>query len=189
MDGVSAVASVGSILSGAFEVIKVLNTIKQGGKERLRLLAAIGSLWAVLQSVQTNLYADDGQPSIDIPDCLESLRKKDGDFDQAGSLVNELKATLKPSEGTQKLLQGLSRPFKRPQVDILTSELTRLTTQINLAISASTWVVAQKTHKSSSDTNATTTDAEFKAMQEWISPYNFLKQQVSKDGDDALTLF
>ena len=178
MDGASAVASIGAIANGAFRVIEILNTIRQGGKHRLHLLTAISSLWTVLQSVQSNLYTDDGEPINYVPDFLESLRKDNGVFAQVDTIAKKLEARLEPRKGTRKILQDLKWPFTKPEVEALTSELERLTSSINLALASSTLMILRETRKLTNDVRLATMDAEFKAMLDWISPFDFVKQQV-----------
>ncbi|KAL9612385.1 MAG: hypothetical protein Q9167_003025 [Letrouitia subvulpina] len=177
MDGVSAIASIGTIASAAFKVIEILNTIKQGGKQRLRLLTTIGSLWAVLQSVQSHLYTEDGELIKSIPDFLGTLQGDNGVFAQVEATAKKLEARLERHKGAQKILQDVRWPFTKAEVEASISELEKLTSAINLALTASTLMTLRETQKISSEIRLATMDAEFKAMLDWISPLDFVKQQ------------
>lgn len=181
MDGASAVASIGTIVNGAFKVIEILNTIRQGGKQRLRLLTAIGSLWAVLQSVQSNLSTEDGQLTKGIPDPLGTLQGDNGIFAQVDAKAKQLKARLLPHEGIRRILQDAKWPFTKAEVEASISELEKLTNAINLALTTSTFVTLRETRKISSEIRVATMDADFKAMVDWISPFDFVKQQVCNE--------
>ncbi|KAL9045203.1 MAG: hypothetical protein Q9214_001725 [Letrouitia sp. 1 TL-2023] len=177
MDGASAVASIGSIANGAFRVIEILNTIRQGGKQRLRLLTTIGSLWAVLQSVQSNLYTEDDELTKCIPDSFGTLQGDNGAFAQVDAIAKKLETRLGSHKGARKILQDVKWPFTKAEVETSISELEKLTSAINLALTASTLVTLRETQKLSSEIRLATMDAEFKAMLDWISPFDFVKQQ------------
>lgn len=178
MDGASAVASIGTIVSGAFRVIEILNTIRQGGKQRLRLLTTIGSLWAVLQSVQSSFSTEDGQLTEGIPDPLGTLQGDNGILAQVDAKTKQLKARLLSHEGARGILQDLKWPLAKAEVETSISELEKLTNAINLALTTSTFVTLRETQRICSDIRLATMDAEFKAMVDWVSPFDFVRQQV-----------
>ena len=178
MDGVNAAASIGSIAYSAFKVIEILNKIRQGGKQRRRLLKAISSLWTVLQSVELALYTDEDEPTTSIPNSLEALRADDGIFAQVNVTVANLKARLEQYQGARKMIHGLTWPFSKEDVDASMSELERLTNAISLALASTTLTTVRETQKITREIRLATIDAEFKAILEWISSFDFIKQQV-----------
>lgn len=55
MDPISAVgllASISSLADGAFNVVSFINTIREGGKQRLRLFTELNSLWMILKLLE-----------------------------------------------------------------------------------------------------------------------------------------
>jgi len=68
MDPISAVgilASVEALADGAFKLVSFVNTIKEGGKQRLRLFTELNAIWMVLKLLEGHFEPDDeelGQP-------------------------------------------------------------------------------------------------------------------------------
>ena len=62
MDPISAVgllASISSLADGAFKIVSFINTIREGGKQRLRLFTELNSLWMVLKLLEGHFDAED----------------------------------------------------------------------------------------------------------------------------------
>ena len=170
MDAVSAVVTIATLADGILKVMGTLNSIRQGGRQRLSLLMAISSLWNVLQSVQLSICPELEELPDDIPKFL-AASEDENLFDQVERIVQTLETRLKPKKGPSRFIQSLSWPFVKAEVDALVSEMEKLASAINLALTSSTSAMVRKMQKP-------IMDSEFKAMLEWITPYDFIKQQV-----------
>ena len=179
MDGVSAVASIGQLAGGAFKLLEILNSIRQGGKQRLRLLTAISSFWTVLQSAQSQLINDDGEAVEQSSTTFQALQGTNGAFSQAEAVLEELKKRLEKRKGIEKLVQDLQWPFSKSDVDASMAQLKQLTEAVNLALASLTHSAVLQTQKEIQYISSATLDQELKSIWSWLSPLDFHKQQVS----------
>ena len=176
MDPVGFIASVGTILGAVFEAIKILNNIREGEKQRLRLLTSISSLWTALLSVQANLYTDSGESTSAVPESLKVLQAENGVFYQVENITREIEAYLKPS---RPLMAKIKWPFTKTKVEEMVSDMERLTSAVNLALSSYNMETLREVRKLTHGIESVTMRAEFKTLLQWISSYDFIKQQVS----------
>ena len=51
MDPVSATASIISLIDATYRVVEFLSDLKDGGKERVKLLAEVSYMWCTLDSL------------------------------------------------------------------------------------------------------------------------------------------
>ena len=113
MDPISAVgllASISSLADGAFNIVSFINTIREGGKQRLRLFTELNSLWMVLKLLEGHFDAEDedlGEPWLR---TIAVLDEDDGIFDQIQAAFDNLMSRLQPKTGHRKVVQTLRWP-------------------------------------------------------------------------------
>lgn len=113
MDPISAVgllASISSLADGAFNVVSFINTIREGGKQRLRLFTELNSLWMILKLLEGHFDAEDedlGEPWLR---TIAVLDEDDGIFDQIQATFDNLMSRLQPKTGHRKVVQTLRWP-------------------------------------------------------------------------------
>ncbi|KAG8528594.1 uncharacterized protein KY384_006281 [Bacidia gigantensis] len=177
MDGVSTVANVGQIAGGLFKLIEILHKIQQGGKQRLRLLTSISSLWTVLTSVQSALTTEDDDIVKDCPETLKSLFNDNGEFSQATRVWKQLEERLEPKGGLRGVIQDLKWPMTKLDVESWVSQLDRLASTINSALTSSTYLALREVQKDTKALKAATFDQNLEALLSWLCHSDFFKQQ------------
>lgn len=188
MDPVSVVgllASIEGLVGGAFKVVSCLKTIKDGGKERSRLLVELIGLRTVLLTVSEHFDSDVKEDHDPWLKTIATLDEDDGIFDQISHLFDKLESRLRPKTGHRKMLQALRWPFDKSEVEALVDQLERCKNSINIAIT-STNAAALRTVLSDNrrildDTQIIKewiVDEELGSIIDWISSLNFLDKQT-----------
>ncbi|KAL8861141.1 MAG: hypothetical protein Q9178_002357 [Gyalolechia marmorata] len=165
MDGVSTIAllaSIESLAEGAFKLVSLINTIRQGGKQRLRLHydpeeQAISEQWL---------------------DTIGILNQKGGIFDHISAVFDDLTNRLQPKMGHRKVLQTLRWPLNKSEVDELAAHLERLKSTVSLAYNSTNAAVIREIQSDTKYVKLSMANDQVKAIIDWISNFNFLKQQT-----------
>ncbi|KAL8796487.1 MAG: hypothetical protein Q9195_001161 [Heterodermia aff. obscurata] len=140
MELLGLLASVEAIADGTFKVISLINTIREGGKHRLRLFCELNALWVVLKLVEGNFDSEEefGDPWLK---AICVMDEENGVFDQIGDVLDALKTKVQPKVGLRKAVQTMHM------------------------------------HNDTKALRLGSSDDELKAVLEWTSTLNFLKQQ------------
>ncbi len=181
MDPISAVgllAAVESLADGAFNLVSFVNTIKEGGKQRLRLFTELNSLWMVLKLLESHFDSEDEELSEPWLKTITILDEDNGVFYQMQATFNDIMSRLQPKTGHRKVLQTLRWPFDKSEVEALTAQLERLKISLNLALSSTNAAVTREIQTDTRYIKLSVANDEVKAVLDWISTLNFLKQQV-----------
>ena len=182
MDPVSAIgllASVESLAEGAFKVVAFVNTIKEGGKQRLRLFTELNALWMLLILLETHFKSEEEEISEPWLRTIAMLDEEDGVFDQIQAALDNLTSRLQPKTGHRKVLQTLRWPFDKPEVEALVVHLERLKNSLNLAMNSTNAAVIRDIQNDTKAMRLNIANDEVKSVIDWISTLNFMKQQVS----------
>lgn len=177
MDVTSLLASISSLADGAFKLVSFINTIKEGGKQRLRLFTELNSLWMVLKLLEYHLGPDEvrSEPWLQ---TIAILDKDDGIFDQIRAAFDDLTSRLQPKSGHRKFVQTLRWPFDKSEVESLTAHLERLKNSVNLALNSTNAAITREIQNDTKFIKLSVTRNEVEAILDWISSLNFVKQQV-----------
>lgn len=180
MDPVSAVgilASVEALADGAFKLVSFVNTIKDGGKQRLRLFTELNALWMVLKLLGGHLEPEDeelGEPWLN---TIAVLDEDNGVFDQISAALEDLDNRLRPKTGHRKILQTLRWPFDKSDVEALVAHLERLKSAVDLAMNSTSAAAIRALQSDTKVIKLSVADVELKTILNWISSLNYLKQQ------------
>ena len=181
MDPVTAIgllASVENLAEGAFKLVSFLNTIREGGKQRLRLFTELNSLWMILKLVESHLDPEEGDLGEPWLKTMAVLDEENGVFDQIQATFDDLMNRLQPKTGHRKLAQTLRWPFDKSDVEALTVHLERLKGSVNLALNSTSAAVSREIQNDTKALKLSSAEDKVKAIIDWISSLNFLKQQV-----------
>lgn len=181
MDPISAVgllASIEGLSDGAFKIVSFINTIREGGKQRLRLFTELNSLWMVLKLLESHFELEDEALSEPWLKTIAILDEDDGVFDQMQDIFHELMSRLKPKSGHRKAVQTLRWPFDKSDVEALTARLERLKASVNLALNSTNAAVTREIQNDTKFIKLSVANDEIKAILDWLSTLNFVKQQV-----------
>ena len=178
MDPVSLALSVATALDTVVKVVEYLHDTKEGGKQRIRLIAEISSLWLVLEAIKVQLDEMSAASTSLIPDTyLKTLGLPNGPLQQCQDILNSLHDKSKPRSGSQKVLQSLKWAFDKEEVDRYLLSVHRLQSSINLAYAQTSLTILSNV---AADTSATRKEIEgqmLKQLLDWLSPIDFEAQQ------------
>ena len=170
-------ASVEAIAQGAFKIISLINTIKDGGKQRLQLLNEINSLWMVLKLVEANFESEEDELGEAWLRTICVLSDEDGVFARIFDVLGTLKTRLEAQAGLRQAVQYFRWPFDKKEVEGLVNQLARLKNDLNLALTSTSATVIREIHNDTNIVKHAVSSVEEKALLEWTSTLNFLKQQ------------
>lgn len=183
MDPVTAVgllASIESIADGAFKIVAFINTIREGGKQRLRLFTELNSLWMVLKLLESHFDTEEGDLGEPWLKTIALLDEDNGVFDQIQSTFDDLTDRLQPKTGHRKVIQTIRWPFDKSDVEALVIRLERLKGSVNFALNSTNAAVTREIQSDTNFLKLSVANDEVKAIIDWISSLNFLKQQVRR---------
>lgn len=192
MDPISAVgllASIEGLIGGAFKTVSFLKTMKDGGKDRSRILSELIALRTVLADLMEHLNSDVEHHDPWLK-TVAILDEDDGVFDQLAVIFEKLDNRLKPKTGHRKMLQTIRWPFDKTEIEVLVDQLERLKGSIHISITstsvialhavlADTGTIMGETKIIANDTRSikeSRADEELRSTLVWISGLNYLSQ-------------
>ncbi|KAL8691941.1 MAG: hypothetical protein Q9218_002923, partial [Villophora microphyllina] len=175
---VGLLASIEALADAGFKLVSLINTIKQGGKQRLRLFTELNSLWMVLKLLESHFDSSEQEISEQWLDTIKVLDQDGGIFDQISEAFDNLIARLQPKTGHRKIAQTLRWPFDKSEVEELTLQLERLKSTVSLAYNSTNAAVVREIQSDTKFLKLSVANDEVKAIIDWISSLNFLKQQA-----------
>ena len=178
MEAVGLAASITALAEAAFKLVSLINTIKQGGKQRLRLFTELNSVWMVLKLLETHFDPDEQEIGEHWLETINVLDETDGVFDQISTVLDSLTNRLQPQTGHRKVMQTLRWPFDKSEVEELTAHLERLKSTINVAYNSTNSAVVREIQSDTKYIKSSVASDQVKAILDWMSNLNFLKQQV-----------
>lgn len=187
MEAVGLAASITALADAAFKLVSIINTIKQGGKQRLRLFTELNSVWMLLKLLETHFDSDEQEIGDQWLETIKVLDESDGVFDQVSSLLDSLTDRLQPKTGHRKVMQTLRWPFDKAEVEELTAHLERLKSTINVAYNSTNSAVVREIQSDTKYIKSSVASDEVKAILDWMSNLNFLKQQVQPSPSTILS--
>ncbi|KAL8941302.1 MAG: hypothetical protein Q9216_002321 [Gyalolechia sp. 2 TL-2023] len=136
---ISLLAGIHSLVEGAFELISLINTIKNGGKQRVRLLSEVNCLWIVLKLLESHFDPEEQEQAMSAEwlGTIQVLEQDGGVFDQISAVFDSLTHRLQPMTGHRKIRQSLQWPLDKPEVGEYVKQLERLKSTLNLAYNSS----------------------------------------------------
>lgn len=183
---VSLLASIEGLADGAFKLVSLINTIKQGGKQRLRLFTELNSLWMLLKLLEGHFDPEEQNLNEHWLDTIQLLDENGGIFNQMSTIFESLADRLQPKMGHRKVMQTLRWPYDKPEVEQLTAQLERLKNTVSLAYNSTNAAAVREIQNDTKYIKQSVTKDEVKAIIDWISNLNFLKQQVQHTDSSIL---
>lgn len=187
MEALGLAASITALAEAAFKLVSIINTIKQGGKQRLRLFAELNSVWMLFKLLETHFDPDEQEIGDQWLETIKVLDEPDGVFDQVSSLLDGLTDRLQPKTGHRKVMQTLRWPFDKAEVEEFTAHLERLKSTINVAYNSTNSAVVREIQSDTKYIKSSVASDEVKAILDWMSNLNFLKQQVQPSPSTILS--
>lgn len=177
MDPVSFAASVIGLAEVTFSVITLLNKVKGGGKERLRLLTELTSFWTILNVLKDrfeSLEPDHEEPWMQ---GIITLAKDEGILEQTECAVIRLAEKLNPRPGRHGILRAITWSLEKDEIDRTIFHVHSLKQSIDLVLSDANIALSKENLDNSKIIKDAVTDARFEAVLDWLSPLNFSARQ------------
>lgn len=169
MDPVSATASIIALIDSTYCLVEFLSDFKDGGKERMKLLAEVSNMACTLDSLREKL--DQNLPTAG----FLTLTKSGGPLDQCTSIVATLTKELASKDAIAgRTVQRLRWSFKKEDVYHAVEQLHRIQVTITQQI---TLAVTEQIQHDSATARQILDDQEEQRIRNWLSPLNFVAQQ------------
>jgi ankyrin repeat protein len=183
MDPLSAVgllASVVQIADASFKIMKVLDTIKEGAKDRRRLSDEITILWMLLRNLETQFAPLSAEQNGAWMKPLDSLAEPGGVFQQLSEALNEVLDRLTRSDNRfGRAMQTLRWPLTETFVEKTVAKIERLKSSIVVVGEQANIALAQEMRGDLSAVKNKIDEGHFKEVMDWLSPCNFRQKQES----------
>jgi hypothetical protein len=183
MDPLSALGLVSGVVQladASFKIIGLLDTIKEGGKDRRRLCDEITLLWMTLRNLETQFAPLSSERDGAWMKPIDSLAEPEGVFDQLSAALDDVWRKLTSSDTKRgKIMQTLRWPLDQTYVDRTVARIEHLKTSIIMVQGQASISLAQEVREQGSEVKKAIDDTKFKEIIDWLSPCNFTQKQES----------
>lgn len=174
MDPVSITVSIINLIDTSYRLCDFISDVKDGGKERMKLLKEVSNLCCALDTPMERFNA----PQADTSLLSRTLGKDDGPIQQCEAIINSLTKTLTSSKHVAgRVLQQLKWTFDKREVLQAVDQLHRIQATITQAVQQAMFTVVEKIQQEGSATLGIVEEKYSKDIRNWLSPLNFLVQQ------------
>lgn len=186
MDPITAIgllSSIAQLAEASFKIVKLLDTIKEGGKERRKLCDEITLLWMTLRNLETQFFPLSVEQDGPWMRPIDSLAEPGGVFQQTSHALDEVWNKLTTSESSAgKLKQTLRWPFDKEDVEKTIARIERLKSSIAIVLGQANIALAQEMREDGLVRKKTDENNRFKDIVDWLSPLNFRQKQENITG-------
>ena len=177
MDPLSITTSVTTLAQFVFGILTILQSVKEGHRQRLKLLNEVNALWKDLINLEV-LVDLDGEPKSNRGlAVLKTLEDPAGVFPQLRTALGDLESRLEPKRGIAKLQQNLKWPFTQSDVDRTVQQIYRYRQQLNDALQQENLSLGKEIYNDVVVVKNVALDHEYKAIVDWLSPLDFVERQ------------
>jgi hypothetical protein len=132
MDGLSAAASIISVLQLTGVVIGYLNDVKDAPKECQQCTIEASNIQNLLINLRYRL--EQGQPDHPWFIAVRALNIENGPLDQYKHALEQLQSKVKIQDGVQKVKGRLLWKFRKEEVASILARMERLKSLVNIAL-------------------------------------------------------
>lgn len=186
MDPITAVgllSSIAQLAEGSFKIVKLLETIREGGKERRKLCDEIMLLWMNLRNLETQFSPLSEEQDGPWMRPIDSLAEPGGVFQQTSQALDEIWDKLTTSESfTGKVKQTLRWPFDKEDVEKTIARIERLKSSMAIVLGQANIALAQEMREDGLAKKKIAENDRFKDIVDWLSPLNFRQKQENITG-------
>lgn len=174
------VSGVVQLADASFRIMKLMDTIKEGGKDRRRLCDEITLLWMTLRNLEAQFAPLSSEQDGAWMKPIDSLAESDGLLDQLSAALNEVWCKLTTSDTKRgMIMQTLRWPLDQPYVDRIVTRIEHLKTSIIMVQGQASISLAQDVREQVSFVKKAADDIQFKEIIDWLSSCNFTQKQES----------
>ncbi|KAI0438824.1 ankyrin [Xylaria telfairii] len=173
-------ANVIAIVDLAFKVIKYMNDVREGGKERSELHQEVLNVYELLWSLKYEFEFHDLDEETAWSKPIKPLFKPGGIVDQLKLILEQVSSKLVlPSRSIKGTLKKIKWPFDKPEVQRILGRLRSLIDGISTALDRANLEVGVDTNKHVKFLRHFVDSAELETVLKWISPLDFRALQNS----------
>lgn len=174
MEAVGVVASILNLMDAAYGLCEIILDIKDGGKERMKLLNEVTNLCCILDTLKER-FDESGTQG---PALSANLSKTDGPIQQCLDVIVSLKKNLMSSKNAARCFaQRLKWNFDKREVLEAVEQLHRIQATIMQAVQQEMLTVVQQIQYDETKTLGMIEEKRSKEIRDWLSPLNFAAQQ------------
>lgn len=169
-----------AIVDLAFKVIKYMNDVREGGKERSELHQEVLTVYDLLWNLKYDFESHDLDEETSWSKPIKPLFKPGGIVDQVKLVLEQVASKLVfPSHSLKGTFKKVKWPFDKPEVQRILGRLRSLTDGISIALNRANLQVGVDTNKDVKFLRHALNSAELETVLKWISPLDFRALQNS----------
>ncbi|KAI1420286.1 ankyrin, partial [Xylaria sp. FL1777] len=163
-----------AIVDLAFKVIKYMNDVREGGKERSELHQQVVTVYDLLWNLKFEFESHNLDEETTWSKPIKPLFKPGGTVDQLKLVLEQLASKLVlPSRSVKSTLKKVKWPFDKSEVQRILDRLRSLTDSITIALGRANLQVGIDTNKDVKYLRHAVESAELETALKWISPLDF----------------
>ncbi|TRX87885.1 hypothetical protein FHL15_011224 [Xylaria flabelliformis] len=163
-----------AIVDLAFKVIKYMNDVREGGKERSELHQEVLTVYDLLWNLKYEFESHDLDEENAWSKPIKPLFKPGGVVDQLKLVLEQVASKLVlPSRSLKGTFKKVKWPFDKPEVQRILGRLRSLTDAISIALNRANLQVGVDTNKDVKFLRHAIDSAELETVLKWISPLDF----------------
>ncbi|MCJ1324226.1 hypothetical protein MMC10_000888 [Thelotrema lepadinum] len=177
MDPLSITTGVAALLQGSITVVKYIQDVKDGGKERDRLSQEVSRLVRILEQLQDELdKAQEDDPWFE--SFQQILAEPDGALGRVKILVNDLDAQLRPENRLRRFGHKLAWPLSKSRVKEILDSIQRYCAEIEHFLSRGHRELSKTIHSDVKALREKDARENSDAITSWLSTLEFGTRQT-----------
>ncbi|KAI0966455.1 ankyrin [Xylaria arbuscula] len=163
-----------AIVDLAFKVIKYMNDVREGGKERSELHQQVLTVYDLLWNLKYEFESHNLDEDTSWSKPIKPLFRHGGTVDQLKLVLEQVASKLVlPSRGVKSAIKKVKWPFDKSEVQRILGKLRSLTDSISIALGRANLQVGLDTNKDVKYLRHAIESAELETALKWISPLDF----------------
>ncbi|KAI1282644.1 hypothetical protein F5Y07DRAFT_194133 [Xylaria sp. FL0933] len=163
-----------AIVDLAFKVIKYMNDVREGGRERSELHQQVLTVYDLLWNLKYEFESHNLDEETAWSNPIKPLFNPGGTVDQLKVVLEQVASKLVlPSRGVKTAFKKVKWPFDKPEIQRILGRLRSLTDSISIALGRANLQVGVDTNKDVKYLRHAIESAELETALKWISPLDF----------------
>jgi hypothetical protein len=174
MDPLSVTVSIVTLIDASYRLCDLISDLRDGGKERMKLLREVSNLCCTLDSLKEKFDASGVKETT----LSRTLNQDNGPIHQCAEIVNDLTKKLISSPNIAgRFAQRLKWNFDKQEVLQAVEQLHRVQATITNALQQATHTIVERIQLDANVAFGIVQEQYSKKIRDWLSPLNFAAQQ------------
>ncbi|KAK8052485.1 hypothetical protein PG993_003870 [Apiospora rasikravindrae] len=168
-----------AIVDLSFKVIKYMNDVRDGGKERSELHQEVLTVYDIFWNIKSDFESPSLDETTPWSEAIKPLFKPNGTIEQLKQVLVQIaaKITIAPQHTPAGVIKKLKWPFEKSEVQRILSRLRSYKDTISVALNRANLQLGIKTKEDVQFMRHAFENDELKTALDWISPLDFLTLQ------------